>query len=369
MTPNLILEIDRDWDQNRPVPLEPTRWGKVHVNNPDFLNQHPLVSQRLKKNSFNASYFNPSVAKKLIKDEHLTVSKEDQSLLDLAQDLESSDTPSSWLINSLLFETKVYSQVEKHIHQRLLTATLGPSKSFADPIIKCILDDINAKSHKQITILDPCAGAGALSYLIAEALIQKHINRFEIVNADLSIHASSVSDHLVQSYYPQMFANYHSHIRFIQQDAINMDKVADSSLDYIVTLRALHEFTAKHVSHLITSAMTKLKPEGLFICLDVTRYEKILESAQKLLPLLGKFSSFSILMNQFQKTKMTNEHFLEIVMEGDPLFEQAGVQSYQSGFLLEELVMLLTDQGINPIHQEYINDPPVGAVFITAKKG
>ena len=101
MSPKLILKQDALWKESRPIPLEPTRWGKVQVNDNTFLDSNPVIQKFLEKNTFQASYYNSEVTLKLIKDTSLKLGSDEKLLLSISNDLSSKDIVSSWLLNSL----------------------------------------------------------------------------------------------------------------------------------------------------------------------------------------------------------------------------------------------------------------------------
>ena len=192
--PHIILTQDQHWDPDRPLPLEPTRWGEIKVLKSNILKQYPLIKKYLNKNHSQGAYFSSQTTKQLLQDKNQSTTLTDQQLLKVSSDFSQlGDKTTSYVLNSLIFTTEDYQYVEKQVHYRLTTSMLGPNPDtaasiteyFLQPRVQKQLLKFNTKKNPFI-ILDPFAGHGGLSFLIARILLNADIKNFKIINNDLS---------------------------------------------------------------------------------------------------------------------------------------------------------------------------------------
>lgn len=341
----LILNQDKNWDHNRQVPLEPTRWGKIAVIERPILIKYPIIKKYLEKNQYLGSYFSDKTLRQRVIETQFKLSKTDRQLLKLAKDFtRKKDLSTAYLLNSLILDHTSYQAVEEQVHFRLSASMLGPNPTVVKPIIDAIIAYSKQKSAHITTILDPFAGNGSLGLIIAENLIKNGIDNFIVLNNDLSPQVYKAAKYNLTKLVPQRLQQVKKHLKFLHGDGLILNHIPNRSLDLIVSLRALHEHPQRQVKQFFQNCLQKVKVEGEIIIDDVTREKIILKRAKKLLPFLGQMTAFRLLTEKII-TETHPSQLIEKFMNGDAYLSQAGIQSYVSGFLLSELQHLAQTAG------------------------
>ena len=87
MKPVCLLEQDAPWTESRPVPLEPSRSGKIIVLDYAFFASHSILNTYVQKNDTIGSYHAIDVTNRLIIDRGRKLTHQDEIVLDIADKL------------------------------------------------------------------------------------------------------------------------------------------------------------------------------------------------------------------------------------------------------------------------------------------
>lgn len=373
--PALLLQADLSWECERPIATEPGRWGRVRVMNEATLHRWPWLRAILDEHEWTAAYFEPAIVRRAARDYPAQFRGRNSRVLTAARALEQDgDRVGGALVASLAFAPSVYSAVTETVRRKLTMSQLGMNREMVGPILAELsrpsrLEALKERSETEpIVIYDPFAGGGALMLLVAELLHANGITNFRGFVGDLDPSAFRWTCATVPMMLGGRFEHVLDRLEAVQGDAVLLESAPDH-LDLVLSTQCLHEEGRARVRSFMAGIRSRLEPGGMFMVVDTTRHGPICDRARQRLPWLNRyggvmgFSKHLRAGRRRQAWQSLREAFL-----GNPYVALSGLRSYESGFVKDELQLLLEAAGFlrERVMVEYNVTPPIGTVQLVA---